>query len=81
MPRVKPTASEERRKNLSARIQYHMAKLGYDNEKMASILGISERTFCSKKLHAPDTFSIAEMWQMEKVFGCSISEPIKLMEA
>lgn len=77
MPKVKLTAAEERRNKLSARIQYYMVSLGYDNRKMAKLLGICERTFCYKKLHAPDDFSLAEIWMMEKTFGCSISEPIK----
>ena len=78
MPRIKLTASEERRKELSARIQYQMARKGYNNEKMAQLLGISKETFYKKKLHAPDEFSVAEIWQMEKVFGCPITEPLSM---
>lgn len=80
MPRVTPTASEQRRKELSARIQYHMARKGYDNEKMAKLLGISNRTFIKRKLHAPDEFSLLEIWMMEKAFGCKISDPLSLKD-
>lgn len=81
MPRVKPTAAEERRKELSARIMYYMAVKGYNNKKMSQLLGISEKTFTTKKIHEPDEFSMAEIWQMEKIFGCSMSDPVRILEA
>lgn len=78
MPRVKPTASEKRRNELSARIRYHMSVRGYDNKTMAKHLGVSERTFTEKKIHCPDEFSVSEVWAMEKLFGCRLSEPISI---
>ena len=80
MPRVTPIASEQRRRELSARIQYHMARKGYDNKKMAKLLGVSTKTFIDKKLHAPDEFSLSEIWIMEKAFGCKISEPLSMKD-
>jgi hypothetical protein len=77
MPRVKLTPSEERRRCLSARIQYQMARTGFNNAKVAKVLGICEKTFIDKKLHAPDLFSLSEIWKMEKLFGCMLSEPIR----
>lgn len=76
MPKVKPSAAEIRRRELSARIQYQMARSGYDNRKMAKMIGISEKTFITKKLHEPDGFTISEIWNMEKAFGCKLSEPL-----
>lgn len=78
MPKVTQTTSEERRKELSARIQYHMARKGYDNKKMTKLLGLSEKTFIKRKLHSPDEFSLLEIWMMEKTFGCKISNPLSL---
>ncbi len=78
MPKVKPSAAEERRTELSARIQYQMARRGYNNKKMAQLLGISESTFTNKKLHAPDEFTMSDVWNMEKIFGCKLSDPLKM---
>lgn len=78
MPRVSLSAAETRRKELSARIQYQMALRGYDNRRMAEMLGVSEKTFITRKLHAPEEFTVSEIWRMEKAFGCRISEPMKM---
>lgn len=77
MPRIRPTPSENRRKKLTARIQYHMTRLGYDNKKMAKVLGVSEKTFYSKK-YSPDKFSLEDVWNMESAFGCKLSEPVSV---
>lgn len=76
MPKVVPNAAEIRRKELSARIQYQMVRSGYDNRRMAKMIGVSEKTFITKKLHEPDGFTVSEIWKMEKAFGCRLSEPL-----
>lgn len=82
MPRIKPlSAAEEKRKELSARIQYFMALLNYNNKKMAELLGISERTFTERKLHSPDEFTVSELWKMERAFGCRLSDPLQRKES
>lgn len=78
MPRVNLSAAEVRRKELSARIQYQMVLHGYDNRRMSKLIGVSEKTFITRKLHAPEEFTVSEIWSMEKVFGCRFSEPLKM---
>ena len=81
MPRIKPlSAAQERRNELSARIVDLMNRRKLNNEAMAEYLGICEWTFVRKKLHYPETFTMDDIWKMEKLFGCKISDPLSRKE-
>ena len=81
MPRINPLlAAQERQKELSARIVDLMFRRNLDNEAVANYLGISKRTFTERKLHSPELFSMDDIWKMEKLFGCKLSEPLSRKE-
>ena len=81
MPRIKPlSAAQERQKELSARIVDLMYRRNFKNVAMAEYLGVSEKTFIDRKLHRPEEFSMGDIWKMEKLFGCKISEPLSRKE-
>lgn len=81
MPRIKPlSAAQERQKELSARIIDLMYRRNLKNDAIAEHLGISEKTFIDRKLHRPEDFSIGDIWKMEKLFGCRISDPLSRKE-
>ena len=81
MPRIKSlSAAQERQKELSARIVDLMNRRDLKNVAMAKHLGVSEKTFIDRKLHRPEEFSIGDIWKMEKLFGCKISEPLSRKE-
>lgn len=81
MPRIKPlSAAQERQKELSARIVDLMFRRNLNNISMAEYLGVSEKTFIDRKLHRPEQFSMDDIWKMEKLFGCKLSEPLSRKE-
>ena len=81
MPRIKPlSAAQERQKELSARIIDLMYRRNLKNDAIAEHLGISEKTFIDRKLHRPEDFSMGDIWKMEKLFGCRISDPLSRKE-
>lgn len=81
MSRVKAlSAAQERQKELSARIVDLMNRRELKNNAMAEYLGVSEKTFIDRKLHRPEEFSMGDIWKMEKLFGCKISEPLSRKE-
>lgn len=81
MPRIKPlSAAQERQNELSARIVDLMNRRKLKNNAMAEYLGVSEKTFIDRKLHRPEEFSMGDIWKMEKLFGCKISEPLSRKE-
>lgn len=81
MSRVKAlSAAQERQNELSARIVDLMNRRSLDNEAMAEYLGMCKRIFIKRKLHNPEEFSMEDIWNMEKLFGCKISEPLSRKE-
>ena len=81
MPRVRAlSAAQERQNELSARIVDLMNRRKLKNVAMAEYLGVSEKTFIDRKLHRPEEFSMGDIWKMEKLFGCKISEPLSRKE-
>ena len=81
VPRVKAlSAAQERQNELSARIVDLMNRQKLDNEAMAEYLGMCKRVFIQRKLHNPEDFRMDDIWKMEKLFGCKISEPLTRKE-
>ena len=81
MPRIKPlSAAQERQKELSARIVDLMYRRNLNNETMAKHLGMCKKSFIDRKLHYPEQFTMRDIWNMEKIFGCKLSEPLSRKE-
>lgn len=81
MPRVKSLSSaQERQEELSARIVDLMNRRKLDNDAMAEYLGMCRRVFIKRKLHSPEEFSMNDIWKMEKLFGCRMSDPLSRKE-
>lgn len=82
MPKTKvgETPAEKRRKEVGYRIEDEMRRGNYDNDRMAAQLGTCVKTFIDKKKHRPEDFTLAEIWRMEALFGCKITEPLRKVE-
>lgn len=72
--------AEHRCAMLTYNIKHQQMMTGYTNDFIASQLDISVRTFCDKKLHKPETFTIDEIWTMEKLFETTLCEPLKMAD-
>lgn len=76
MPKTKVTQAEERRRRIRADINGNMERLGYRNDDLVRILGISVSTLCSRK-RDPDTLTLGEIRKMEKLFGYELTDPFR----
>lgn len=76
MPRVKRTPTEEMRCLVRAAINHHTTYKGLTNPQIIKMMGMSESAFYKKK-QRPETFTLGELWDLSKIFGCPVEDLTK----
>ena len=75
MPKLKQSEMELRQKEIKCRLSDLMLRTGYDNTQLSKLLGITVQTLCTRK-RRPETFTLREIWLIEKTTGCNFTIPL-----
>lgn len=76
MPKTKPSEQEARSRETICNFLDAMNRAGYDRHSVCRIMGVERNTFYRRK-RDPGSFTLAEIWAMEKACGCKISIPFE----
>ena len=76
MPKVKRTATEDKRCAVRATIAKYTEYYKISNPELAKLLGSAESTIYKKKKR-PETFTLGELWILSEIFKCPVEELTK----
>lgn len=78
MPKIKPTANEEKCRNVRACIVGNQKKYAVSNEQAAIKARFTERTFRNRLKH-PEKFTLEELWALGYILKFDNQEKTEML--